>query len=110
VKLQEELPAFQKAGIGMVAMTYDAPELQQAFIDKYGVTIPLLSDIDATSVNTLGILNAEYEPGNSNYGIPRPGIFVVDPDMRIVGKIFVEGFSSRVDASGVLEYARSTLE
>ena len=100
---------FEAAGIAVVAMTYDTPELQQAFIDKYSITFPLLSDIDATSVKTLDILNNEYEAGHSSYGIPHPGIYIVNPDMTIVGKLFIDAYSSRVDANAVLDYAQQAL-
>jgi peroxiredoxin len=106
VQLQENLEAFQSEGIAVVAMTYDAPELQQTFINANGIKYPLLSDIDAASVKTLDILNTDYEPGSGAYGIPYPGIFVIDRDMKIVGKIFVEGYKKRVDAGHVLGYAK----
>ncbi len=110
VKLQENLDSFVQAGIAVVAMTYDAPELQQVFIDKQGISYPFLSDIDAQSVLALDILNTKYAPGDDHYGIPFPGIYVVNPDGMIVGKIFVEGYSTRVDAANVLAYAISVLE
>jgi peroxiredoxin len=109
VQLQENLEAFEEAGIAVVALTYDAPELQAAFIQEHGITYPFLSDIDAASVKTLDILNTDYEPGDNAYGIPWPGIFVVDTHRKIVGKIFVEPYSIRVDAAGVLRYAREQL-
>jgi len=109
VQLQENLDSFEEAGIAVVAMTYDAPELQQTFIDAQGITYPFLSDIDASSVQTLDILNTKYQPGDNAYGIPYPGVFVVNANMEIVGKIFVEAYSTRVDAAGVLAYAKSVL-
>ncbi len=109
VQLQENIAAFEEAGIAVVALTYDAPELQQAFIAEHGISYPLLSDIDATSIKALDILNTDYEPGQDAYGIPWPGIFVVNPDREIVGKIFVEGYRTRVEAQGVLAYARRVL-
>lgn len=110
VQLQENLDGFEQAGIAVVAMTYDAPELQQVFIDKQGITYPFLSDIDARSVLALDILNTKYAPGDDSYGIPFPGIYVVNPDGIIVGKIFVEGYRTRVDAASVLAYAETVLE
>ena len=74
-----------------------------------GISYPLLSDIDATSILALDILNTEYESGDGAYGIPYPGIYVVNPDMEIVGKIFVEGYKTRVDALAVLGYAQERL-
>ena len=93
----------------MVAITYDSPELQQAFIDDQGITFPLLSDIDAMTMKTLEILNTEYSPGDDSYGIPWPGIFIVSPAGKIVGKVFLEGYATRVEAAWVLEQAINTL-
>ena len=109
VQLQENITAFNKAGIAVVALTYDAPDLQQAFVAEHGISYPLLSDIDANSIKALDILNTKYEPGDGAYGIPYPGIYVVNPDLDIVGKIFVEGYDTRVDAQGVLQYALGVL-
>ncbi len=91
-------------------ITYDSPESQQPFIDAASITYPFISDIDATTVKALGILNEEYEPGHGAYGIPYPGIFVLNRDKTIVGKIFVESYRIRVDAEGVLDYALEVLE
>jgi peroxiredoxin len=93
----------------MVAMTYDTPELQQAFIDAGSVEYPFLSDIDATTFAALGILNDEYAEGDDNYGLPYPGVFVVTPDLKIVGKIFEERYQIRVDAPTTLAYALEVL-
>jgi peroxiredoxin len=109
VQLQSELDAFHEAGIGVVALTYDAPELQQAFVDKNVIAYPFLSDIDAYTVKALGILNEEKEPGSGSYGIPHPGIFILNSELEIVGKIFVQGYKKRVDARAVLTYAKGLL-
>lgn len=109
VQLQEQLSEFEAAGLSVVALTYDTPELQQEFIEANGITFPFLSDIDARSVQALDILNTEYQPGDGPYGIPYPGVFVLDRDLKVVGKVFVEAYSTRVDAAGVLKYAKSVL-
>lgn len=110
MQLQENVAAFDQAGIGIVVITYDSPELQQKFIDAGAITYPLLSDIDATTMTTLGIMNEDYEPGDRAYGIPHPGVFVLNPELEIVGKIFVEPFKKRVDAKDTLAYALEVLE
>jgi peroxiredoxin len=101
--------AFEEAGIGLVAITYDAPELQQAFAAAHGITIPILSDVDALSFKTLGILHEGYQPGEHHYGIPHPGMIVVDEDGLVVGKLFLEAYSSRVGSDATLAYARKAL-
>jgi peroxiredoxin len=109
IQLQEHKAGFDAAGIGMVGITYDDPALQQAFIDKFGITIPILSDIDALSFKTLGILNREYQPGDSHYGIPNPGMIIIDTRGVVVGKLFLEAYSSRVDSAAALAFARAAL-
>ncbi len=93
----------------MVAITYDTPELQQTFIDAASITYPVISDIDAATMQALGIHNEEYGPDDDNYGLPYPGIYVVNPDKEIVGKIFVDRYQIRVDGPTTLAYAKELL-
>ena len=109
IQLQENKAGFDAAGIGTVAITYDEPSLQQAFIDKFGITIPLLSDDHALSFKTLGILNEDYAPGDFQYGIPHPGMIVIDGSGNVVGKLFLEAYSSRVDSKAALAFAKAAL-
>ena len=110
MELQQHVDAFQQAGIGIVVITYDAPEVQQAFIEDEGITYPFISDIDTATMVALGILNEDHQPGDRTYGIPHPGIFVVNPQREIAGKIFVESFRIRVDGESVLNYALQVLQ
>lgn len=109
LQLQQHKAEFDAAGIGLVAITYDDPEIQQAFAGQHGIAIPLLSDVDAMSFKTLGILNEQYTPDDPQYGIPHPGMIVIDPEGKVVGKLFVEAYSSRVDSAASLAYAREAL-
>lgn len=110
IQLQHNKALFDEAGIGLVAMTYDSPELQQAFIDKHGIDIPVLSDNDAKSFKSLDILHADYENTDEHYGLPYPGMIILNTDGIIVGKLFIEAYSQRVDAESSLKYALSKLE
>jgi len=110
VQLQEHVDAFEAAGLGIVVITYDSPELQRAFIDAGAITYPMMSDINTATMTALGILNEEYSPGEPAYGIPHPGVFVLNPKGEIVGKIFVEDYAKRVDAADTLDYALGVLE
>lgn len=110
MQLQENIEKFDAAGLGVVLVTYDAPALQSAFVNKHNISYPVLSDQDATTVLALGILNEEYAPGDGAYGIPHPGMFILDPDMQIKAKIFVEAYEQRVNADAVLEIAQQALK
>jgi len=109
IQLQQHRADFEAAGIGLVAMTYDAPQLQQAFTARHGITIALLSDMDGLSFRTLGILNDQYRKGDFEYGIPHPGMIVINPQGEVAGKLFLEDYSSRVDSAAALAFARNAL-
>lgn len=108
--MQELSAEFEKAGIGIVAITYDTPALQQVFIEAAAITYPFLMDIDTESFAALEILNDEHGPEDKHYGLPFPGIFVLNTEREIVGKIFVERYQIRVDAETTLEYALEVLD
>jgi peroxiredoxin len=109
-QLNENLGSFEQAGINVVGLTYDSPEGQQPFKDKFSIAYPILSDNDAATVKILGILNEQYSPGEGAYGIGHPGAFVIDTNGVIVGKVFIEAYSSRVDAQSLLGFANSLLK
>ena len=109
IQLQQHSADFEAAGIGMVAMTYDAPPLLQAFATRHDITIALLSDVGALSFKTLGILNDQYRKGDFEYGIPHPGMIVINPQGEVVGKLFLESCSSRVDSAAALAFAEAAL-
>ncbi|MCX2972527.1 redoxin domain-containing protein [Halieaceae bacterium IMCC8485] len=109
IQLQEYKAVYDKAGIAIVAMTYDDPELQQAFVDQWGISYPIIHDVDTLSFKTLGILNRSYNPGDEAYGIPHPGTIIVNPDGKVVGKLFLEAYSVRVDALSTLIFAKQAL-
>ena len=109
IQLQAYKAEFDAAGIGMVGITYDDPALQQVFIEKFDITIPILSDVNALSFKTLGILNEQYQPGDVQYGIPHPGMIIINPRGIVVGKLFLQAYSSRVDSAAALAFARTAL-
>lgn len=108
-QLQEYKADFDAAGIGLVAITYDSPAAQAAFARQHGISIPLLADVEALSFKTLGILHEDYRPGDEHYGIPHPGMIVVAPDGTVAGKLFLEGYRTRVAAAEALAYAQEVL-
>ena len=108
--MQSHADQFKDAGVGIAVITYDSPELQQAFVDEFSITYPLLSDVDATSIKALGLLNEEYSPGDAIYGIPHPGVLVIDSGQNRAAKVFLEGYDTRVEAAGVLEVALRALD
>ena len=109
IQLQENKAHFDAAGIGMVAVTQDDFGSQQAFADVHQISIPILTDVNALSMKTLGLLVDNYRPEDSRYGTPHAGMIVIDPAGKVVGKLFLEDISQRVDSAAALAFARTAL-
>ena len=88
-------------GIGIVGMTYDKPEIIQAFHEKWKIEYP--GDVDRRHVDAWGIRNEEYGEGTFAYGIPHPGVVLLSPEGKILAKWAESGYRSRADWSEVLE-------
>ena len=94
-------------GINIATITYDSVELLKEVQEDQDIKFTLLHDEDVSHVNALGIRNLDYDPGDRAYGIPYPGIFLIDPDGVIRHKFAEEGFRIRPDFANVLEAAAS---
>lgn len=92
-------------GIEIAAMTYDPVDFLKTVEEDQGSNFPLLHDEAITHVNALGILNEDYEPGTRAYGVPHPGIFLIDPDGIIRYKFAEEGYRTRPPWDDVLAAA-----
>lgn len=105
MQLTDLTDQFEALGISIAAITYDQVEFLKEVSEDQEVTFPLLSDEDVKHVNALGIRNTDYEPGHRVYGIPYPGIFLVDANGVIKYKFAEERYQDRPKFEGVLEAA-----
>lgn len=110
MKLSDIQNEFEEIGIGVAGMTYDDMELIQAFHAEWGISYPLLRDVDREHVDAWGIRNEEYEEGSFAYGIPHPGIVLIAPDGTILAKYAVEGYRTRADWETVLNDVKSIVD
>lgn len=110
MKLSDIKDEFDDLGVGVVGMTYDAPDEIKAFHQDEALTFPLLRDVDGQHVDAWGIRNEEYEEGSFAYGIPHPGVVLLSPDGTILAKFAEEGYRSRADWSSVLDEVRTIVE
>ncbi|MBM88898.1 MAG: hypothetical protein CMQ41_11030 [Gammaproteobacteria bacterium] len=105
MQLTEISNQFAAMGVNIAAMTYDSVEVLKLVEEEQGVEFSLLRDESITHVNSLGILNEDYEPGDRAYGVPHPGIFLISPDGVIRAKFAEEGFRARPDFDNIIEAA-----
>lgn len=87
-------------------MTYDSVEILAAFHGEKNLGYPLLHDEQAKHVLGFEVLNEAYGPGHGAYGIPHPGILLLDGNGVITAKFAVPGYRQRPPMSEVLKAVR----
>lgn len=95
MELSGKSEAFESLGISVVGLLYDPPSQLDKFRQKFKVSLAILSDSDSTVIKELGILNEEMDPATIYYGVPYPGIFLVNHEGRIVRKFAEENYRER---------------
>ncbi len=102
MELEQHLGAIRKQGLGVAAISYDSVGALKSFADRQHITYPLLSDPESKIIRTYDILNETVKRGNPAYGIPYPGIYVVDARGMVVSKYFEDDFKERVSTADIL--------
>jgi hypothetical protein len=102
VELEQHLDAIRKQGLGVAAISYDSVGALKSFADRQHITYPLLSDPDSKIIRTYDIFNGTVKPGTPAYGIPYPGVYVVDARGMVVSKYFEDDFKERVSTADIL--------
>src|SRR5579872_2530918 len=93
---------LERNGLLIAAVSYDSPEVLQAFAEKHGIGFPLLSDRDSAVIRSFGIFNNNIAPGLRAHGVPHPVEYLVAPDGTLIRKYFVPNYQHRVTASEVV--------
>jgi peroxiredoxin len=93
---------IEKRGYHLAGLSYDSPELLQAFTLKRHLTYTLLSDPKSEIIDRYNLRDPQYPPGSRAYGVPRPIIFVLDPQGVIKAKLYEESFKNRPPVSTVI--------
>jgi len=126
VELQSQLKAMHARGLGVVSISYDAPQLIAAFAKQRGITYPMLSDFGSATIKRYGILNplpelalntrgddpelkaevTKYVSGfgarKEQIGMAFPGAFFVDRQGRVTSRFFEESYVERNTAASLL--------
>ncbi len=102
MELEQNQAEFRKLGLGAAAISYDSSAILKDFAARRGIRYPLLSDADSALIRTLGIFNYTVPRGNMVYGVPHPGVFVLDAQGVITGKYFEDDFKQRYTSADIL--------
>ena len=100
MQLQRGYEELQKKGIGLAAVSYDAPATLKAFADARGITFPLLSDTGSATIKAYRLLN-EQATGRTA-GIPHPGTFVLDRRGVVTSRSFEQSYQERATAASLV--------
>ncbi len=100
--LQTVLGELTAHNVALYAISYDAPAVLAGFAAKYGITYPLLSDAGSAVIRQFGLLNEEA--AEAVFGIPHPGLFLLDAAGAITQKHFYDNYRERDTGPGLLEH------
>ncbi len=104
MQLGEQAAGFAERGYGVAGLTYDKPELLRHFRSRYKVGYTLLSDADSQVIRAFGILNDEIPKDHEWYGVPHPGMYVINATGIVEAKFFEESVVERYTAASALHH------
>lgn len=93
---------IEKRGYRVVGLSYDSPEILEAFTAKRHLTYTLLSDPKSEIIDRYNLRDPQYPQSSRAYGVPRPIIFVLDPHAVIKAKLYEESFKNRPPVTAVI--------
>jgi peroxiredoxin len=93
---------IEKRGYHVAGLSYDSPEILEAFTVKRHLTYTLLSDPKSEIIDRYNLRDPQYPQGSKAYGVPRPIIFVLDPHAVIKAKLYEESFKNRPPVTAVI--------
>jgi peroxiredoxin len=79
---------LRRNGLGVVGVSYDAPDVLKRFSDEHDISYPLLSDRDSSIIKAFEVLDVNAPPGSPAHGVSYHGTYVVDSRGVIVAKLF----------------------
>lgn len=100
------MPKFDAAGVSVFALSYDEPEALDDFRAAHNISYTLLSDPQSEVIEEFGILNTLIDPNDHPwFGIPYPGVYVLDKGGAITHKFFDNNLAVRAGPEQLLHAA-----
>jgi len=102
VQLNESLEQFREQGLEVTGISYDSVAIVRHFSERAGIQFPLLADSNASNIRAFGVVNTKVSPERRNYGIPFPGIYIIDENGIVREKYFERNYRERFTARSIL--------
>ena len=103
MELQANLPSFGRDGIQVFAISYDSPDVLREFANRHGITYSLLSDEGSRVIREFGIFRDDIPQDRFDFGVPRPGSFMVGRDGLVFDKSFFVDYRQRESVRDMLQ-------
>lgn len=86
---------FSKHGVTIVGLLYDPVKQLSRFSAKHKIGFTLLSDESSQVIREYGLLNTEMPKETKYFGVPYPGVFLVNAEGQIVAKFAEKDYRER---------------
>lgn len=103
IELEMHADEFAARGTPLITISYDSLETLTSFKLKHAPGLQMLSDPQSVVIKAFGILNQKPKPGSRGYGIPNPGIIIVDTEGVIRAKFADKSYRDRPKTEAVLK-------
>jgi hypothetical protein len=88
----------------VASLSYDSAALLRNFAARKGLRYTMLSDPDSKVIREFGILNENFPKDNPFYGVPFPGLYLIDENGVVKAKYFEEDHRERFTAASILAH------
>jgi len=87
---------FNAIGYKFAAISYDSTVTLRKFANKKRLKFPLLADQEHQTIKSYKVLNSAEKEGSEHYGIPFPGVMIINNKGFLEYKYFYLGYKKRV--------------
>ena len=103
LELNEVVDQFKQKGYGVVGISYDSTQTLRKFSQSNKLKFSLWADQEVKTFKAFDVVNTKHEPTGRHYGIPYPGVIVVNNKREVIHKYFFEGYKKRVKFQKLLK-------
>jgi hypothetical protein len=82
-------------GLGIASVSYDSSALLRNFAERKDLHYPMLSDPESRMIRAFDILNDNFPKDNQWYGVPFPGMYIIDERGIVKAKYFEDDHRER---------------
>ena len=103
--MQKHLTEIQQAGVRLVAISVDAPEVSSNLAKTAGYTYTILSDPQVEVIRRYGLVHSAGDP--DGHDIARPAEFLLDSSGVIRWVNLTENYRVRARPEQIIEQAKA---